>query len=153
MAFKDRLRDMRVQAGITQKGLASAVGITERSIQNYELGTRKPNNMEVVQKIADALHTTTEYLLGSEETFVIEAHEKGGAKSARDVNELVSEVTALFAGGTLDENAKEGVMAAITVLIGMRKRKTKNIPRRSIANKSPLYCTVHRVSYFLVKGV
>ena len=105
MAFKDRLRDMRVQAGITQKGLASAVGITERSIQNYELGTRKPNNMEVVQKIADALHTTTEYLLGSEETFVIEAHEKGGAKSARDVNELVSEVTALFAGGTLDENA------------------------------------------------
>ena len=87
MAFKDRLRDMRVQAGITQKGLASAVGITERSIQNYELGTRKPNNMEVVQKIADALHTTTEYLLGSEETFVIEAHEKGGAKSARDVND------------------------------------------------------------------
>lgn len=116
---------MRVQAGITQKGLASAVGITERSIQNYELGTRKPNNMEVVQKIADALHTTTEYLLGSEETFVIEAHEKGGAKSARDVNELVSEVTALFAGGTLDENAKEGVMAAINRAYWDAKEKNK----------------------------
>ena len=125
MAFKDRLRDMRVQAGITQKGLASAVGITERSIQNYELGTRKPNNMEVVQKIADALHTPTEYLLGSEETFVIEAHEKGGAKSARDVNELVSEVTALFAGGTLDENAKEGVMAAINRAYWDAKEKNK----------------------------
>lgn len=125
MAFKDRLRDMRVQAGITQKGLASAVGITERSIQNYELGTRKPNNMEVVQKIADTLHTTTEYLLGSEETFVIEAHEKGGAKSARDVNELVSEVTALFAGGTLDENAKEGVMAAINRAYWDAKEKNK----------------------------
>ena len=125
MAFKDRLRDMRVQARITQKGLASAVGITEQSIQNYELGTRKPNNMEVVQKIADALHTTTEYLLGSEETFVIEAHEKGGAKSARDVNELVSEVTALFAGGTLDENAKEGVMAAINRAYWDAKEKNK----------------------------
>lgn len=125
MAFKDRLRDMRIQAGITQKGLASAVGITERSIQNYELGTRKPNNMEVVQKIADALHTTTEYLLGSEETFVIEAHEKGGAKSARDVNELVSEVTALFAGGTLDETAKEGVMAAINRAYWDAKEKNK----------------------------
>lgn len=125
MAFKDRLRDMRVQAGITQKGLASAVGITERSIQNYELGTRKPNNMEVVQKIADTLHTTTEYLLGSEETFVIEAHEKGGAKSARDVNELVSEVSALFAGGTLDENAKEGVMAAINRAYWDAKEKNK----------------------------
>lgn len=125
MAFKDRLRNMRIQARITQKGLASAVGITERSIQNYELGTRKPNNMEVVQKIADALHTTTEYLLGSEETFVIEAHEKGGAKSARDVNELVSEVTALFAGGTLDENAKEGVMAAINRAYWDAKEKNK----------------------------
>lgn len=51
MAFKDRLRDMRVQAGITQKGLASAVGITEQSIQNYELGTRKPNNMEVYRRL------------------------------------------------------------------------------------------------------
>ena len=125
MSFKNRLRDMRVQAGITQKGLASAVGITERSIQNYELGTRKPNNMEVVQKIADALHTTTEYLLGSEGTFIIEAHEKGGAKSARDVNELVSEVTALFAGGTLDENAKEGVMAAINRAYWDAKEKNK----------------------------
>lgn len=81
--------------------------------------------MEVVQKIADALHTTTEYLLGSEETFVIEAHEKGGAKSARDVNELVSEVTALFAGGTLDENAKEGVMAAINRAYWDAKEKNK----------------------------
>ena len=81
--------------------------------------------MEVVQKIADALHTTTEYLLGSEEAFVIEAHEKGGAKSARDVNELVSEVTALFAGGTLDENAKEGVMAAINRAYWDAKEKNK----------------------------
>ena len=84
--------------------------------------------MEVVQKIADALHTTTEYLLGSEETFVIEAHEKGGAKSARDVNELVSEVTALFAGGTLDENAKEGVMAAINRAYWDAKEKNKKYP-------------------------
>ena len=62
---------------------------------------------------------------GSEETFVIEAHEKGGAKSARDVNELVSEVTALFAGGTLDENAKEGVMAAINRAYWDAKEKNK----------------------------
>lgn len=71
---------------------------------------------------------------------MIEAHEKGGAKSARDVNELVSEVTALFAGGTLDENAKEGVMAAINRAYWDAKEKNKNTLRRSIANKSPLYC-------------
>ena len=56
---------------------------------------------------------------------MIEAHEKGGAKSARDVNELVSEGTALFAGGTLDENAKEGVMAAINRAYWDAKEKNR----------------------------
>ena len=69
--------------------------------------------MEVVQKIADTLNTTTEYLLGSGGAYVVEAYEKSGAKSARDVDELVSEISALFAGGAIDEEAKENVMAAI----------------------------------------
>ena len=38
--------------------------------------------MVTIQKIADALNTTTEYLLGSSGTYVVEAHEKGGAKAA-----------------------------------------------------------------------
>ena len=54
-----------------------------------------------IQKIADALNTTTEYLLGSSGTYVVEAHEKGGAKAAKDIEELVSEVTGMFAGGEL----------------------------------------------------
>ena len=41
-------------------------------------------------------------------TYVVEAHEKGGAKAAKDIEELVSEVTGMFAGGELSEDAIEG---------------------------------------------
>ena len=96
MVFKERLKEKRTEANLTQ------------------LGSRKPSNMVTIQKIADALNTTTEYLLGSSGTYVVEAHEKGGAKAAKDIEELVSEVTGMFAGGELSEDAIEGAYKALT---------------------------------------
>lgn len=95
MIFKERLKEKRGEANLTQAELAKIAGVSTRTIQNYELGSRKPYQIEVVQKIADALNTTTEYLLGSSGIIVAEAHEKGGAKAARDIDELVSEVTGI----------------------------------------------------------
>ena len=125
MVFKERLKQKRVEAGMTQVQLAQSAGVTARTIQNYELGTRKPSNMEVVQKIADVLHTTTEYLLGSSGTYVVEAHEKGGARSARDIEQLVSEVTGLFAGGELSEESLEGAMKALNDAYWIAKEKNR----------------------------
>ena len=65
MIFKDRLKAKRGEANITQAELAKLAGVSTRTIQNYELGSRRPYQIEVVQRIADALGTTTEYLLGS----------------------------------------------------------------------------------------
>lgn len=125
MVFKERLKQKRVEAGMTQVQLAQSAGVTARTIQNYELGTRKPSNMEVVQKIADVLHTTTEYLLGSSGTYVVEAHKKGGAQSARDIEQLVSEVTGLFAGGELSEESLEGAMKALNDAYWIAKEKNR----------------------------
>lgn len=125
MVFKERLKQKRVEAGMTQVQLAQSAGVTARTIQNYELGTRKPSNMEVVQKIADVLHTTTEHLLGSSGTYVVEAHEKGGAQSARDIEQLVSEVTGLFAGGELSEESLEGAMKALNDAYWIAKEKNR----------------------------
>ena len=130
MMFKDRLKEKRVESGLTQTELAAKAGVTARTIQNYELGDRKPSNMVIIQKIADALATTTEYLLGSSGTYVVEAHEKGGAKAARDIDELVSEVTGMFAGGKLSEEALEGAMKALNDAYWIAKEKNKKYGRR-----------------------
>ena len=123
--FKDRLKEKRLEAGLTQVELAGKAGVTTRTIQNYELGNRKPANMEVIQRIADELNTTTEYLLGSSGAYVVEAQERGGAKAARDIEELVSEVTGLFAGGELSEEAIEGAMKALNDAYWMAKEKNR----------------------------
>ena len=77
------------------------------------------------QKLANTLNTTTEYLLGSAGEYIIEAREKGGAKAARDIEELVSEVTGLFAGGKLSEDALEGAMKALNDAYWFAKEKNR----------------------------
>lgn len=114
MGFSEKLRQKRMDAGIKQVDLAKKVGVSLRTLQNYESGMRKPSNMIIVQQLADALNTTTSYLLGTAETLVIEAREKSGAQAARDIEELVSEVSGLFAGGTLSEEAMDGAMRALS---------------------------------------
>lgn len=125
MTFKERLREKRQEAGLTQAELAKKVSVTDRTIQNYELGTRRPQTMQIVSDIAIALGTTPDYLLGTAETYVVEAHEKGGRKAAKDIDELVGEVTGLFAGGQLSEDALEGAMKALNDAYWLAKEKNK----------------------------
>ena len=103
MSFKDKLKEKRLAANLTQVQLAEKVSVTPRTIQNYELGTRKPTKLEIVEKLAQALDTTPEYLLGQNGLLIVAAHEQGGAKAARDIDDLVSEVTGMFAGGRLSD--------------------------------------------------
>lgn len=130
MAFAENLKEKRAQSGLTQAELAMKAGVTARTIQNYELGTRKPGNMVIVQRIADALGTTTEHLLSSGETLVVEAHERGGARAAKDINELVSEVTGMFAGGKLSDDALDGAMRALNEAYWIAKDKNKKHGRK-----------------------
>ena len=76
MVFKDKLKEKRVEAGLSQVELAAKVGVSSRTIQNYELGQRRPANIEIVQKLAEALNTTTEVLLGSSGMYVMDAKKK-----------------------------------------------------------------------------
>ena len=131
MSFKDNLRARREMLGITQVELAKAAGITTRTLYNYESGERRPSNIEVVQKIANALGMTAEELLSSGEALVVEAHERGGAKAARDVDALVGEITGLFAGGKLSDDALDGAMRALNEAYWIAKDKNKKYARRN----------------------
>lgn len=130
MAFKDNLKARREELGMTQLELSKAAGITTRTIYNYESGERRPSNIEVMQKIANALDTSVEKLLSNGETLVIEAHERGGARAAKDINELVSEVTGMFAGGKLSDDALDGAMRALNEAYWIAKDKNKKYGRK-----------------------
>lgn len=130
MGFKERLKEKRLEANLTQVQLAEKISVTARTIQNYELGTRKPTKFEVVEKLAEALNTTAEYLLGQGGMLVLAAQEQGGSKAAKDIDELVSEVSGMFAGGHLSDEALEGAMKALNDAYWIAKEKNKKYGRR-----------------------
>lgn len=63
--FGERLRQLRKEKKLTQKQLASLIGVRDSVISFYELGDRTPSS-DVVKKLAVALHVSSDYLLGIE---------------------------------------------------------------------------------------
>ena len=81
-----RLKELRIQKGLSQQDLGDAIGVTKVSICGYENGTRLPN-LEKLVSLAEELETTTDYLLGRE-IKIVEVEEKNyiGSISYDDVN-------------------------------------------------------------------
>lgn len=63
MIFIERLILNRNKAGKTQKQLGSECGLSERTIQSYELGERKPN-YDALISLADYFEVSIDYLVG-----------------------------------------------------------------------------------------
>ncbi len=62
----ERIADLLKESGLTQRELAERVGVTEVSMSRYISGDRVPKG-PIIANIATALHTTSDYLLGTEE--------------------------------------------------------------------------------------
>lgn len=61
--FSDRLMLLMKEQGLSQKILASRSNVTESAMSYYVKGLRTPSG-EVLARIAKALNTTSDYLLG-----------------------------------------------------------------------------------------
>lgn len=62
----ERIKKLRQQKKLTQGQLGEKVNVTKVSISGYENGNRTPDT-ETLQKLADVLETSTDYLLGRTE--------------------------------------------------------------------------------------
>lgn len=58
-----RLKQCRMEQGLTQQEVAIYCDITEKTYQNYELMTREPK-LDVLRRIADVYHVSLDYLVG-----------------------------------------------------------------------------------------
>lgn len=124
MTFAEKLKAIRMQAGISQEKLSAELGVTKRTIINYENGQTLPP-IDVLPKIAKFFGVTIESLITEDEEFVSQAYEHGGSKSVREAEALVNEVSGLFAGGRLSDNDKDAVMKAIQNAYWIAKEESK----------------------------
>ncbi len=64
--FGELLRDLRNDAGLTQKELAEKIWISKTAVSYYEQSLRCPSP-DILVKIANVFHVSTDYLLGQEQ--------------------------------------------------------------------------------------
>lgn len=113
MKFGEKVKKSRTDAGLSQEDLAKKIGVSLRTITNYEAQNRYPKKREVYAKLAEVLGVDINYLMTEDEDFVVDASAKYGARGAKQAEQLISEVHGLFAGGELSESDKDGVMKAL----------------------------------------
>lgn len=61
--FGQRLKELRVQAGMTQLQLAQRMGVTKSVVSFYELQERTPSP-DILVKLSGIFKVSTDYLLG-----------------------------------------------------------------------------------------
>ncbi|MGH7890049.1 MAG: helix-turn-helix domain-containing protein [Thermodesulfobacteriota bacterium] len=69
MSFASRIRERRKALGITKAKLAKLAGLTRPSITRYEKGLTKNPNAHSLERLADVLGVTADYLLGRGSNF------------------------------------------------------------------------------------
>ncbi len=113
MIFGEKIKALRKERGMTQKDLAEALGLSLRTISNYETGGLRPRHDATYDALAELFHVPKAYFFTEEDTFIMAAQARYGTTGAADARELVDGVIGLFAGGKLDEEDKQAVFEAI----------------------------------------
>ncbi|HHT66259.1 MAG TPA: helix-turn-helix transcriptional regulator [Clostridiales bacterium] len=120
--FSEKVKEGREGLKLNQQQLGELVGVSKRSIAAYETTDTKPRG-NTARKLAAALQVSVDYLLNDEITdpkygmekvsYVEEVRERLGRKAAKEMDALLEQNLALFAGGELDQEAKDAFFEAV----------------------------------------
>ena len=61
--FVERLKELRIEKGLTQTQLAKELRVNQRTISNWEVGERQPD-LDTLEVIAKYFNVSYDYLLG-----------------------------------------------------------------------------------------
>lgn len=125
MNFSSKLKELRESRNMTQTELGEKVGVSLRTIQNYEAGKSHPKQNHMYDKLAEALEVDVNYLLTRGEQFIAKSSEEFGYSGKKDAEELINDAKALFAGGELSDEDKETVLMALQEAFFEAKRENK----------------------------
>ena len=114
MTLVSRTKEIAQKRGLSLKALAAKAGLAEKSIYSWDRSTPKADNL---QKVADVLHVSTDYLLGRTDELNLTTSET--VKKA-DIDD--SDLLLAFDGKDIDEEDKQ----AIIDLLMFRRYQKRN---------------------------
>lgn len=133
-SFADKVRDTRQLLKLTQEELGSLIGVSKRSVLAYETTGARPRP-GVMRKLAAALRVSVDYLQNDElddptyglekSGYVEETRARFGSRAALEMDFLLDRNVALFAGGTLEQEAKDAFFEAVTKAYWAAKEESR----------------------------
>ena len=114
MKFSGKLKKARQEKKINQDELARMIGVSKRTIQNYENAGMYPKKRDIYYKLAKILAVDVNYLLTEDEEFLIDGYKKSDIYDVYDVDELIERICNLFTGGSLPDSDLDILMEAIS---------------------------------------
>lgn len=137
MKFGEKLKALRTEKSMTQEEIASSVGISRRTYVGYEQEGRYPRRRELYGKLAGILGCDVNYLMTEDEEFVSAAADQYGSRGKRQAEQLVAELSGMFAGGELSDADKDAVMIALQkAYFDCKEDNKKYTPKKYLAKST-----------------
>lgn len=136
MKFAEKIRQLRLQKGLSQEAVAKAIGVTRRTYISYELDGRYPKTRARYGKLAEVFGVDTNYLYTENEDFVSKAGTRYGDRGIKQATALVTELSGLFAGGELTEEDRDAVMQSLQEAYWLAKRENQKYGRKKPAEQN-----------------
>lgn len=116
MTILNRTKEVAKLRGISLTDTAIKAGLAEKSIYSWDRSTPKADNL---QKVADVLHVSTDYLLGRTDIMNVTSSDK------RVADILDDETILAFDGMEIAEEDKEKLREYARFIIEQRQRGNK----------------------------
>ncbi len=140
MAFNENLKELRSAHGLSQKDVASMLGVDRTTYTKYETGDNQPD-IKTVKKIADFFNVSVDYMLGRDEKkndipTDVTLSEKDLKKIKKESNRLrgliMASLGVTFDDEMEDEEILEKVMKTLDegMMLAIKEAREKYTPKK-----------------------
>ena len=114
MTFAEKLNHLRKARHLSQKEVSEIVGITRKTINQYESGITVPKSEKTYEKIAELFEVPISFLKEeSDDDFVNAARYAHGESGKVEGERLVNQIAGLYAGGRLSDGDAANLILAL----------------------------------------
>ncbi len=113
MKFSEKLKNARREKKMTQEELSREIGVSVRTVRNYEAGRSYPKSREIYAKLRDVFSVDMDYFLSEGDSVKFSNTSVYSTEDGKYARELISAAKSLFAGGELGEDDKKAVFDAL----------------------------------------
>ncbi len=114
--LKDKMKQLRLERGLTQAQLARRLGVSPSAVGMYEQGRREPD-AQTLTRLADALQCSTDELLG------VESPQEVGDVIDSFARTLERQSGLMFHGAPMTAADREKLVNAIRVAAAISSQK------------------------------